>query len=80
MINGIKTMVLLDTGAQASLIIFLLISNAWLNTCLHEHKVFKIDENFDPCDKLKVQLGNQAYIAFGGWVDITFEVTGHGNK
>ena len=79
-INGIKTMVLLDTGAQVSLIIFLLTSNAWLNTCLHEHKVSKIDENLDPCDKLKVQWGNQADILFGGWVDIIPEFTGHGNE
>ena len=31
-INAIKTMVLLDTGAQVSLIIFFLISNAWYLT------------------------------------------------
>ena len=73
-------MVPLDTGAQVSLIIFLLKSNAWLNTCLHEHKVSKIDENLDPCDKLKVQWGNQADILFGGWVDIIPEFTGHGNE
>ena len=73
-------MVLLDTGAQVSLIIFLLTSNAWLNTCLHEHKVSKIDLNLDPCEKLKVQWGNQADILFGGWVDIIPEFTGHGNE
>ena len=73
--NGIKTKVLLDTGAQVSLL-----SNTWLNTYLNEHKVSKIEEILDPCDKPRVQWGNQAEIPFVGWVDITFELIGHGDE
>ena len=39
--NGIKTKVLFDTKAQVSLI-----SKAWLNALLTEHKVSKIEEIF----------------------------------
>ena len=73
--NGIKTKVLLDTGAQVSLI-----SKAWLNTHLTENKVSKIEEILDPRDKLRVQWGNQAEILFVSWVDITFGLTGHGDE
>ena len=34
----------------------------------------------DPCDKLRVQWGNQVEIPFVGWVDLTFELTGHGDE
>ena len=73
--NGIKIKFLLDTRAQVSLI-----PKAWLNTHLNEHKISKIEEILDPCDKLRVQWGNQAETPFVGWVDITFELTGHGDE
>ena len=65
---------ILDAGAQASLI-----SNAWLNSHLNEHKV-SIEEILDSCGQLRVQWGNQAEILFVGWVHITFEYTGHGDE
>ena len=48
--NGIKTKVLLDRGAQVSLI-----SKAWLNTHLNGGKVSKIEKILDPCDELRVE-------------------------
>ena len=73
--DGSKTKVLLDTGAQVSLI-----PKAWLNTHLNEHKISKIEEILDLYDKLRVKWGNQAEIPFVGWVDITFELTSHGDE
>ena len=32
----------------------------------------EIGEPLDPCDKLRVQWGNQAEILFAGWTDIKF--------
>ena len=48
--NGIKTKVLLDRGAQVSLI-----SKAWLNTHLNGGKVSKIEKILGPCDELRVE-------------------------
>ena len=73
--NGIKIKVLLDRGAQVSLI-----SKAWLNTHLNGGKVSKIEKILDPCDELRVEWGNQAEIPSVGWVKITFELTGHGDE
>ena len=70
--NGIKTKVLLDTGALVSLI-----SKAGPNTHSNEHKVSKIEKILDPCDKLSVSGGNQPEILFVDWVDITFELKSH---
>ena len=57
-----------------------LICKAWLDTHLNQHKVSKMEEILDPCDKLRVQWGNQAEIPLVGWVDNTFELRGHGNE
>lgn len=73
--NGIKSKVLLDTGEEVSLK-----SKAWLNTRLNEHKVSKIEKILDPCDKLRIRSENQVEIRFFSWVDITFELTDHGDE
>ena len=73
--NGIKTKVPLDMEVQMSLI-----SQAWFNAHLNEHKVSKKEEILVPCDKLRVRWENQAEIPFVGWVDITFELTDHGDE
>ena len=57
-----------------------LICKAWLDTHLNQHKISKMEEILDSCDKLRVQWGNQAEIPLVGWVDITFELRGHGNE
>ena len=68
--NAIKTKVIFDTGAQVSLI-----SKAWFNNHLNEHKVSKLQEILDPCDKVRVQWRYQAEMPFVGWIYITFELT-----
>ena len=37
-------------------------------------KIAEIGELLDPCDKLRVQWGNQPEIPFAGWMDIKFEL------
>ena len=61
--NDVATQVLLDTGAQVSLL-----SHKWLESNLPGAKIL------DPCDRLRVQWGNNIEIPFPGWTDIKFEL------
>ena len=65
--NDLVTQVLLDTGAQVSLL-----SHKWLKSNLPGAKILEVGELLDPYDRLRVQWGNHAEIPFLGWTDIKF--------
>ena len=48
--NDVATPVLLDTGAQVSLL-----SHNWLESNLPEVKILQVGELLDPCDRLQDQ-------------------------
>ena len=59
--NDVVTQVLLGTGAQVSLL-----SHKWLESNLPRAKILEAGELLDPCDRLRVQLGNHTEISFLG--------------
>ena len=59
--NDVATKVLLDTGAQVSLL-----SHKWLESNLPGAKILEVVELLDPCDRLRVQWGNHTEIPFLG--------------
>ena len=64
-LNGQVTSLLLDTGAQVSIIDIEDLKNYHSNTVVRS-----LDEILDDCDSFRVQLGNTADIPFTGWVDM----------
>ena len=62
--NDVATQVLLDTGAQVSLLL-----HKWLESNLPGAKIL------DPRDRLRVQWANDIEIPFLGWTDIKFELS-----
>ena len=59
--NDVVIQVLLGTGAQVSLL-----SHKWLESNLPRAKILEAGELLDPCDRLRVQLGNHTEISFLG--------------
>ena len=68
--NDVVTQVLLDTGAQVSLI-----SHKWLESNLPGAKILEVGELLDPFDRLRVQWGNHTEMPYLGWTDIKFELS-----
>ena len=64
-LNGQVTSLLLDTGAQVSIIDIEDLKNYHSNTVVRS-----LDEILDDCDSFRVQWGNTADIPFTGWVDM----------
>ena len=69
-INDVATQVLLDTGAQMSVL-----SHKWLGSNLPAAKILEVGELLDPCDRLRVQWGNHTEIPLLVWTDIKFELS-----
>ena len=64
-LNGQVTSLLLDTGAQVSIIDIEDLKNYHSNTVVRS-----LDEILDDCDSFRVQWGNTADIPFTGWGDM----------
>ena len=59
--NDVVTQVLLDTDAQVSLL-----SHKWLESNLTGANILEAGELLNPCDRLRVQWGNNTEISFLG--------------
>ena len=70
-LNGVETPVLLDTGAQVSII-----SLQELTKCLTETKLNKIEDLLDPGAKLELTTANGTVLPYLGWVNIKCELKG----
>ena len=70
-LNGVETPVLLDTGAQVSII-----SLQELNEHLKETKINKIEDLLDPGVKFELTTANGTVLPYLGWVDVQCELKG----
>ena len=70
-LNGIETKVLLDTGAQVSII-----SINQMKTAFSRSAIQPLDKLLDEPDRLRVQWGSCQDIPFVGWADMTFAIEG----
>ena len=73
-LNGQVTSLLLDTGAQVSIIDIEDLKNYHSNTVVRS-----LDEILDDCDSFRVQSGNTADIPFTGWVDMIVTIRKENN-
>ena len=70
-LNGVETPVLLDTGAQVSII-----SLQELTKCFTETKLNKIEDLLDPGAKLELTTANGTVLPYLGWVNVKCELKG----
>ena len=70
-LNGVETPVLLDTGAQVSII-----SLQELKHCFPETKLNKIEDLLSAGTKLELTTANGKVLPYLGWVDIECELKG----
>ena len=68
-INDLPSKVLLDTGAQVSMI-----QIECLQKYFPEVEIHKIEDILEENDSLEIQWGNSATIPFRGWVNLTVQI------